>query len=1291
MFVFCIYVFCTVIVVSFIACHIRGESLLLFHFHLVMTGEFNFGALSLNIRGLRDSSKRKLAFEYLRSRAEQVIFLQETHSSSDVEASWKKNLPGLVYFSNRTSSSGGVLIWIKDNLSVTVEDLIKDSDGRYIFLKICMNGTKFVLVNCYAPFIESEQLPFFEELNQILANFCSDDEYSIVMGGDFNTVFDPMLDKKGGKDKIKEKSVEKIQNIMNGFDLVDIWRIRNPKKQKFTWRQKKPPIQCRLDFWLLSDSLQNSIKVCDMTPLAFTDHSEIFITLKSSDEERRGPSYWTLNTSLLEDSKYIEMIKDKWETWVEEFSLFHEDKRKLWEALKYRIRQNSMKFSKAKAKEARRDLQELEERCKELDELVATHPSDQTFEELDKVKAEIAKHYSRKVKGQIIRSRVQWYEEGEKNSRFFLNLEKRNRNKSTITHLIDHDSRPLTDTKAILNEIRNFYETLYAPNSSRNDDHAESFLHTPSINKLSEEDKLSCENVVTLNECASVLDSFQLNKSPGNDGLPIEFYKVFWSLVGKYVVDSFNDAFKYGELSVSQRQGVIKLIEKKNSDKRFLSNWRPISLINVDTKILSKVLAKRLERILPSIIHHSQSAYVKGRYIGDGIRVIDDLFDYTTYFDLPGLLVTIDFEKAFDSVDWDYMWKVLEAFNFGVSFIRWTKLLYTNISSCVLNNGFSTGYFKLYRGVRQGDPLSPILFIITLETLLCKIRSDEDIKGITIDEHQFKMSAYADDLTSFLNDEVSAANLFHLISNFSKCSGLTVNKRKCEAIWLGRNKDRQDFPLDIRWPPLIKCLGIFFGYDINKRNQLNFHDNIKKLKCLLNIWKPRSLSLLGKITIIKSLAISKLLYVVSNIFTPHSVIRSVNSVLYNYLWNGNDKIKRRVICAGYENGGLKMVSFEAKITAQAIMWVKRLLDGEPCEWKIIARKYFSSFGGPELLFNCNFSSHLMNLGKMSNFYKEIIKSWEEIFFDRQCEQHEEIIWNNQKVLSNGKQIFFRDLYSNGIVFVHHLFDNKRQIFDWETARVKYNLPARAWLQYFGVVSMIPLTWKQFVKPVNPVKTHISVSTIGIEYKSKRWPIYSLQSRIVYWAIVDKRTVESGSIQRIKETYGWDSENIAELFLSPYKATLDCGLRSFHYKLLHHIVYLNDFLFNKLAIGDSPYCSFCKVAKETIQHFFVHCSHTKDFWLSVNRVLKLKALEDPAEEEVIYGFLKEKAGSLENLILLSAKHYLFKCRLRDTFPNAFEYLSYLKTIFSMESEIATKRNKLKAHVQKWGPIYQIVIA
>ena len=182
------------------------------------------------------------------------------------------------------------------------------------------------------------------------------------------------------------------------------------------------------------------------------------------------------------------------------------------------------------------------------------------------------------------------------------------------------------------------------------------------------------------------------NKSPGNDGLSKEFYICFFNEIHLYLLQALNMSFREGQLSSSQRQAVIVLIEKKDKDKRFLKNWRPISLINIDAKIASKAIALRIKKVIGNLVHCDQTACVCKRNIGESVRLINDILEYTDENDIEAILFSADFEKAFDSIEHSFIISTLKAFGFGPDFIQWVKTFFKNVESCVMNNGRSTGY-----------------------------------------------------------------------------------------------------------------------------------------------------------------------------------------------------------------------------------------------------------------------------------------------------------------------------------------------------------------------------------------------------------------------------------------------------------------------------------------------------------------------------------------------------------------------------------------------------------------------
>ena len=279
--------------------------------------------------------------------------------------------------------------------------------------------------------------------------------------------------------------------------------------------------------------------------------------------------------------------------------------------------------------------------------------------------------------------------------------------------------------------------------------------------------------------------SMENNKSPGNDGLTKEFYVFFWETISQCLYDSLMKGKQNGHLSVSQRQAVIKLIEKKDKDKRFIKNWRPISLLNIDIKLLNKSLATKLKNVLPNIIRSDQTAYVYVRFIGQSARLLSDILEITNNLNIGGYMITMDIEKAFDSMDHSFLISTLEKLGFGASFIKWIEIILYDQESCVMNGGFSTGYFTLERGARQGDPISAYLFIIVLEIFFIMVRANNDIKGINIFNFEYKLSAYADDTTFFCADRATIRYLMETFGIFSKLSGLRLNASKCEICGIG--------------------------------------------------------------------------------------------------------------------------------------------------------------------------------------------------------------------------------------------------------------------------------------------------------------------------------------------------------------------------------------------------------------------------------------------------------------------------------------------------------------------------
>jgi len=411
--------------------------------------------------------------------------------------------------------------------------------------------------------------------------------------------------------------------------------------------------------------------------------------------------------------------------------------------------------------------------------------------ELSSLESKLNKILDFETNGLIIRSRCRWAEEGEKSTKYFCNLEKRTCEKKNIHRILSDDASVIiSDPKTILDRISKFYENLYSQDVVTNQsDKFDDFLNPLDIPQLSEDDKINLETPITKNEIYKTITSMQLNKTPGYDGLPIEFYVVFWKDICDMLIDSFNFSLQNGILSLSQRNGIITLIPKKDKNPLEIKNYRPISLLTVDYKILAKTLANRLKLCLNNLIDSDQSGFLKGRNIGNNIRLLIDIIQFSESNDVPGAIVLLDIEKAFDCVNHNFLFEVLKRFNFGNKFIDWVRTFYADRKSYVINNGHLSGVIEMNRGIFQGCPISPYLFLLVIQTVSLAVKQNPNIKGIPVGDHIVKISMLADDTTCFLDgSKNSFQHLFDTFDKFASCSGCNLNLNKTEAIWIGSKK-----------------------------------------------------------------------------------------------------------------------------------------------------------------------------------------------------------------------------------------------------------------------------------------------------------------------------------------------------------------------------------------------------------------------------------------------------------------------------------------------------------------------
>ena len=457
------------------------------------------------------------------------------------------------------------------------------------------------------------------------------------------------------------------------------------------------------------------------------------------------------------------------------------------------------------------------------------------------------------------------------------------------------------------------------------------------------------------------------------------------------------------------------------------------------TKLISKVLAERLKIVLPEIIHPDQKGCVPGRYIGENIRLIDDILYEIEEGNMPSSILQLDQEKAFDRVEWQWLFKCLENFNFGQRFIGYLKTMYKNSKSSVLTNGYQSKYFNITRGIRQGDSLSALLFIIQFEPLMRKIRKDASIKGIKLDLKNCNSSIdvkgcqYVDDSNSFLMDEDSIKNFFKVIEKYEKASGSKVNISKTVCLMPNKKarekteRNLQSLKLKIK-PGPEKVLGVLLGKCPD--NSKGFWDQkIDKMSSKLKVWRMRNLSYEGKVLLIRSLAMSQVMYAVEMKTIDESHIKRINDIIYEFLWSSkNITIKREICFLPKSMGGLDVVNLQSLIKVKRVQWILRFLkEGSDQNWAKLTENYIrcldNRFDIEFFSLKVTDSTDIIEKSKIPLFYKECIKFFQLLMRIAKVRDDNEIIWNNDRFLFLNRPLSFPHWSKSGIKTVSDLYRN----------------------------------------------------------------------------------------------------------------------------------------------------------------------------------------------------------------------------------------------------------------------------
>ncbi|KAJ4939394.1 hypothetical protein JOQ06_028843 [Pogonophryne albipinna] len=508
--------------------------------------------------------------------------------------------------------------------------------------------------------------------------------------------------------------------------------------------------------------------------------------------------------------------------------------RQWWDHGKTQIRLLCQQHTLNVTQDIIRSMKDLESDIVELETISETTGDRGYIEILKEKKMALANLLDVKVQGALVRSRFLDTNEMDAPTSFFFGLEKKNGQRRVIHSLLSDTGQEITEPSQIRRRAVSFYSTLYTSEYEEGETLSEGFCNE--LPQVSEETNSQLEGPLTIQELQTALQGMQGRRAPGIDGLSVEFYKAYWDVLSHDLLDVFNESLASGSMPMSCRRAVITLLPKKGN-LQDIKNWRPVSLLCVDYKLLSKALATRLGRAVEQVIHRDQTYCVPGRSMVDNVHLIRDVLEVSSSLGINTGLISLDQEKAFDRVEHSFLWKVMKKFGFSAGFIAKIKVLYNKIESVLKFNGGLCAPFRVCRGVRQGCALSGMLYALSLEPLLNKIRSK--LQGLFLPGFGGGMflSAYADDIIVFIRDQKDTDILVDIVRDFSSASAARVNWRKSEALAVGEwSGGLPVLPQNMIWKKDgLKYLGVFLG---NKSIVLrNWEDVIGKIEGKLSKWK----------------------------------------------------------------------------------------------------------------------------------------------------------------------------------------------------------------------------------------------------------------------------------------------------------------------------------------------------------------------------------------------------------------------------------------------------------------------